>query len=90
MTNLHQAIAEKSAKVGVVGLGYVGLPLVRAFHTAGFRTIGFDIDPAKIEQLAAGRSYIKHIPADWVGGWIASGASKPLSICAGWPRPIAS
>ncbi|GAA5483629.1 UDP-N-acetyl-D-glucosamine 6-dehydrogenase [Haloferula sargassicola] len=48
--------------IGVVGLGYVGLPLLLAYARAGFRAIGFDIDPAKPEALAAGRTYIKHIP----------------------------
>ena len=41
---LERAIADKSAKVGVIGLGYVGLPLIRAFIGAGFRTMGFDVD----------------------------------------------
>ncbi len=48
-------------QVGVVGLGYVGLPLARAFATAGVRVLGFDTDPAKVETLRAGRSYIRHV-----------------------------
>lgn len=53
------------AKIGVIGLGYVGLPLVIEFCRAGFRTTGFDIDPQKIVMLNAGRSYIRHIsPSD--------------------------
>ncbi len=48
--------------IGVVGLGYVGLPLLLAYARAGYRAIGFDIDPAKPEALAVGRTYIKHIP----------------------------
>ena len=47
-------VADRSALVGVIGLGYVGLPLARAFHAAGFRTLGFDIDPKKIRTLRAG------------------------------------
>ena len=54
-------IAERSAVVGVCGLGYVGLPLSLRFTQAGFRVIGFDIDRAKIEALNSGRSYIGHI-----------------------------
>lgn len=73
MTSLQQAIAGKSAKIGVVGLGYVGLPLIRAFHEAGFPTIGFDVDAEKIQRLKAGQSYIKHIPAEWIGQWLKSG-----------------
>ena len=49
--------------VGVVGLGYVGLPLMLAYAKAGIRVIGFDIDAAKPEAIARGESYIKHIPS---------------------------
>lgn len=56
----------KQATVGVVGLGYVGLPLLLAYAKAGFRAIGFDIDPAKPEALLSGRTYIKHVPDDQV------------------------
>jgi len=47
--------------VGVIGLGYVGLPLALCFAEKGFRTIGFDIDQSKVDSLRAGKSYIKHI-----------------------------
>lgn len=50
--------------VGVIGLGYVGLPLSATFAEAGFDVIGFDVDATKVEQLAAGRSYIRHIPSE--------------------------
>ncbi len=53
----------KSAVIGVVGLGYVGLPLVIRFVEEGFRVLGIDIDEAKVKKLNAGRSYIEHIPA---------------------------
>ena len=49
---LETAIRRKTAKVGVIGLGYVGLPLIRTFVAAGFRTLGFDVDADKVEQLA--------------------------------------
>jgi UDP-N-acetyl-D-glucosamine dehydrogenase len=64
--SLEDSIREKTAVVGVVGLGYVGLPLIQAFVEAGFRTIGFDVDQSKIDALSAGRSYIGHIPGDWL------------------------
>jgi UDP-N-acetyl-D-glucosamine dehydrogenase len=54
-------IADRSARVGIIGLGYVGLPLARAFADAGYPVLGFDTDPAKVDALAAGRSYIGHI-----------------------------
>lgn len=63
----------KEAVVGVVGLGYVGLPLVLAYANAGFRSIGFDIDKEKAEALRAGRSYIKHIPGEHVAAAKESG-----------------
>jgi UDP-N-acetyl-D-glucosamine dehydrogenase len=56
-------IAARSAVVGVFGLGYVGLPLALRFSQAGFRVLGFDTDPLKIEALAEGRSYIGHVAA---------------------------
>ncbi len=59
---IEQLIKTKKAVVGVIGLGYVGLPLVRLFALEGFRVMGFDIDPAKIDSLEKGKSYIKSIP----------------------------
>ena len=61
---LIKKINDKKARVGVVGLGYVGLPLVISFGKAGFNVTGLDIDEAKIEKLAKGKSYIRHIPSD--------------------------
>lgn len=61
---LLEKIKSHEATVGVVGLGYVGLPLVLEFVGEKFPTLGFDIDPLKIEQLNKGESYIKHIPAE--------------------------
>jgi len=58
---LNSKISSRSAHVGVIGLGYVGLPLVIEFCKAGFDVTGFDVDPKKIESLSAGKSYIKHI-----------------------------
>ena len=63
---LQDAIAARSAVIGTIGLGYVGLPLMRAFHEAGFPVLGFDVDPRKIEQLAQGQSYLKHLGEDFV------------------------
>ncbi len=63
---LKQKIAQKKAVVGVVGLGYVGLPLLRAFFQAGFPVLGFDIDPRKMQQLKKGVNYLKHLGEDWV------------------------
>src|SRR6266851_2605140 len=50
-------------KVGIIGCGYVGLPLALRFAEAGRRVLGFDTDPAKVSKLNQGQSYIEHIPA---------------------------
>ena len=63
---LRSAIDGRTATVGVIGLGYVGLPLVELFAARGFRVLGFDIDPTKVAQLQAGRSYIGHITSERV------------------------
>jgi len=58
---LRQKIDGRLAIVGVVGLGYVGLPLLHTFHKGGFPVIGYDIDGAKVEAIRNGVAYIKHI-----------------------------
>lgn len=63
---LRRAIDDRSARVAVIGLGYVGLPLVELFAAGGFRVLGCDIDPVKVENLRAGRSYIGHITSERV------------------------
>ncbi|MHB8905126.1 MAG: nucleotide sugar dehydrogenase, partial [Melioribacteraceae bacterium] len=63
---LLKKINSKTAKVGIIGLGYVGLPLALEFSLKGFMTIGFDIDSKKIPLLNSGKSYIKHIGGEKV------------------------
>lgn len=58
---LKEKISKKEAIIGIVGLGYVGLPLGLEFANRGFKVLGFDLDPAKIDFLSKGKSYIKHI-----------------------------
>jgi UDP-N-acetyl-D-glucosamine dehydrogenase len=60
---IHSKFKSPDVKVGLVGLGYVGLPLALLFARRGLRTTGFDIDGAKIETLERGETYIRHIPA---------------------------
>ncbi len=67
---LLSAINDKSARVGIIGLGYVGLPLAGAFINSGFRVLGFDIDQDKVDRLNDGQSYIKHIASETIAGWI--------------------
>jgi len=71
--NLLSKIQTKKALVGVIGLGYVGLPLVREFTGGGMKVLGFDIDLSKVKALLAGRSYIEHIPSSVVKQMVKSG-----------------
>lgn len=59
---LLSAIEARRSKIGIIGLGYVGLPLAMTVSRAGFTVIGFDIDPDKMVAIAAGRSYIEAVP----------------------------
>ncbi|MEM9751905.1 MAG: nucleotide sugar dehydrogenase [Planctomycetota bacterium] len=59
-------IKDRTARVGVMALGYVGLPLIRTFWDAGFSVIGFDVDPKKIDMLQRGESYLTHFGPDFV------------------------
>ncbi|MEM9657110.1 MAG: nucleotide sugar dehydrogenase, partial [Planctomycetota bacterium] len=66
---LRMRITNKAARVGVVGLGYVGLPLIDAFHRAGFAAVGYDVDSEKVDALNRGESYIAHIDGETVSHW---------------------
>ena len=61
------------SSVGVVGLGYVGLPLVKAFVKAGCKVVGFDVDLRKIDKLSHGESYIQHMDSEWLKPSVESG-----------------
>lgn len=69
----QKSIDARSATVGIIGLGYVGIPLALSFIEHGFRVVGFDIDPVKIETLNSGNSYIHHIPAAAVRDAVEAG-----------------
>jgi len=61
---LLESIHNRSAIVGIIGLGYVGLPLAIQFGKQGFKVIGFDLDTRKIDRLLHGESYIKHVASE--------------------------
>jgi len=63
---LLENIKSREAQIGIIGLGYVGLPLVIEFCKAGFPVTGFDVDPEKVEALRRGKSYIKHIDSSFL------------------------
>jgi UDP-N-acetyl-D-glucosamine dehydrogenase len=70
--SLMDRINRRKAVVGVLGLGYVGVPLVHVFIKAGYSVIGYDIDQTKVDRLNAGQSYIGHIPSDWLHSWLTT------------------
>jgi UDP-N-acetyl-D-glucosamine dehydrogenase len=85
--DLRSKINRNDILIGVVGLGYVGLPLAGAFCEAGCRVKGFDNDPAKIAAIARGENYLKHLGVDMVrnlvagGRFTATGRMEELAEC---------
>ncbi|MGQ9688826.1 MAG: nucleotide sugar dehydrogenase [Desulfobaccales bacterium] len=74
---LREKIDRKEALIGVIGLGYVGLPLVRRFWEVGFPVLGFDTDRHKVERLNRGESYIQHIPTAKVAEMTTAAEGRP-------------
>jgi UDP-N-acetyl-D-glucosamine dehydrogenase len=91
-------IQSKKALVGVMGLGYVGLPLVREFVTSGFRVHGFDVDERKVKMLNQGKTYIEYLPGKMFKEYIDAGKfaattnmnelKKPDAILICVPTPL--
>lgn len=84
MNDFLMRVNSKQAKIGIVGLGYVGLPLALRFAEAGFKVLGFDIDPVKTEAIAQGRSYIKHISDEAV----AVGKAQGITATTDFSRAV--
>ncbi len=78
MTFIEQ-VEERQLRVGVVGLGYVGLPLMMEFADAGFAVRGFDVDQNKIDQLNAGETYIRHLAAERIQNLIADNPTADVT-----------
>jgi len=77
MTNtLQDQIEAGTARIGVIGLGYVGLPLLLEFAKGGFPVLGFDIDSAKTDALKSATSYIRHIPEDTIAAVFSRGPER--------------
>ncbi len=79
--SLVAKLNDKSAVIGIVGLGYVGLPLSLRYAETGYKVVGFDIDQAKVDLLNSGQTYIEHIAAEGISAAIAAGfeATSDLS-----------
>jgi UDP-N-acetyl-D-mannosaminuronate dehydrogenase/intein/homing endonuclease len=86
---LRARIDSRSAVVGIIGLGYVGLPLAIAFTDKGFRVVGFDVDPVKVDKLARGESYIKHLDGDRLPRMLSSGLFEATTDFARLGEPDA-
>jgi len=82
ISNLKSKIQNRDACIAVIGLGYVGLPLVIRFSEEGFKVIGFDIDEEKVEKLNKGKSYLKHIPSSSIDVAVNNG----FSATSDWER----
>ena len=73
LATLEEKITKRDYLLGIIGLGYVGLPLSLTFLRKGIPVLGFDLDQKKIDALLAGESYIKHVPAEELTGYIQKG-----------------
>jgi len=82
LDELLRKIETRTARVGVIGLGYVGLPLVLLFEEAGFAVTGFDVDQAKVDALTRGESYIRHIGVERIRRAFRSRASATADFAA--------
>ena len=74
LANLLAKLDQRTATIGVVGLGYVGLPLLLRFADAGYKVLGLDIDHSKVDKFNRGRSYIEHISGQRIEGARGGGA----------------
>jgi len=73
MDSLIEKLQSREAVIGIVGLGYVGLPLVLRYTQLGYPVVGIDIDEKKVESLTGGQSYIEHISADSIAAAVNAG-----------------
>lgn len=79
MRDLEKKLKEKTAVVSVIGLGYVGLPLITEFARAGFKTVGFDVDPNKVASINRGESYINDVPTEDLAALVKAGRLRATS-----------
>jgi len=98
LDELLEAVGTRHYRVGIIGLGYVGLPLARVFRDQGFPVLGFDVDPDRVAELNAGRSYIRHFAHETIvrmragGGFEATDnfdrldAADAILVCV--PTPL--
>ena len=86
MLKWSDRISTREARIGIIGQGYVGLPLALVFREAGFPVVGFDLDPVKVAAISRGESYIKHIGPERVAAAVASGKYRATTDFDGLPE----
>ena len=74
--DLLQRITSRDARVGIIGLGYVGLPLAVEFAKAGLHVVGYDVDQSKVDSLSAGKSYIPDVPSEELASVVEAGTFR--------------
>src|SRR5688572_28824151 len=79
-SSLLDKIRRREARIGIFGLGYVGLPLALRFSDERFRVLGFDIDAAKIKTLREGRTYIEHISDESIAKALGAGFEPTVDL----------
>jgi len=79
LQNFTGRVKDRSCVVGIVGLGYVGLPLALGYSEQGFKVVGFDVDQRKVDAIEGGTSYIEHIPANSIRAARSEGKLKPTT-----------
>ena len=98
LDRLLDRVEQRDFTIGIIGLGYVGLPLALTSLAKGFRVLGFDIEQVRVDQIMAGRTVIKHLPGEQLAGSIADGRfeatadmarlSEPDAILIAVPTPL--
>ncbi len=89
-TVLERRILDRSARIGIIGLGYVGLPEAVMFAQAGFPVSGFDVDSDRVNKVNAGESYIADVPSETIASLVKAGRLRAGQMPAGNSPPLPS
>lgn len=87
---LESKIIDRSARIGIIGLGYVGLPEAVMFARAGFAVTGFDVDPQRVQRVNAGDSYVSDVPSGDLASLVGNGLLRAIHMSAGSESPLPS